>query len=471
MASSSRSLIYPSSSFSVAQQLPFDVLSEIFQYLPDLHLIDDLEAEVVSPKTGPYILHPDRYPWSLTKICRIWRHAALYEPRLWSRVHLEVGMRPIPQGKVDLLQTYLSRSRQSLLVVSIHCTYVGRVRENPLLNMLFPTSNRWKFFSLHVLDKSIPLFTPLAGSFLSLETLHLYIAHQAKTPPLTKANKIFEYAPRLHTVRFRHSEDRSIFWMPYDNQQIQVYQGPISSIPHEQGCQWMENLRWCAIAANVPRLDWKFVEVTAPLMKEFSIQDRIQPFNSAAIMDSMTFPNLEVLRVKAAGPVHLCQAISGLLDRSLCAATLTEVCLDIPDLTTPLMEAVLEQMPYIVKFRMTSRKLLPDFVNRWKYDPKTHMDNPCLLQCLEHLDLGRCTFTPQAELELLEFVQSRWEVPEKGTPEKYFAGPTNHSVTRLKSFGVPYKYQRTKRSHKKILKVWRAEGLTIVFGPGSQNRL
>ncbi|KAF5392705.1 hypothetical protein D9757_000976 [Collybiopsis confluens] len=472
---SSRSMIYPSRRLSVAQNLPFDVLSEIYQYLPDLDLPNNLEAEVISPKTGPYILRPNQYPWSLTRICSSWRYAAMYEPCLWTRVHLEVNSRPVPPGKVKLLQTYLSRSNARNLAVSIHCTFSGQVEHNPLLSAILPTCPRWKFFSLHVLDTSVLLFKPLRGNLPTLQVLHLYVAHQAQTPSLTATHNMFEHAPRLHTIRFRNSEDRSTFIMPYHNDRLRLYQGPTSSIPRDRSLEWMGNLRWCAIAANLTIRFDSGTSVTAPLLKELSIHERLQPFRTRALMDILTVPNLEILRVRAAGHIQLSLGILGLLQRSMCATTLTQVCLDIPDLAGSYMLDVLSNIPYVVTLRLTAKRMLPGFCNRWIYDPETHRDNPCILRYLENLDLGRCTFTPNAELALLDFVQSRWVVgdAEEGgmTPEKYFAGPMNHSVQRLKMFGVPYKYQRTKRSRKKVLKIWKKQGLEIVFGSGNQNRL
>ncbi|KAJ4490356.1 hypothetical protein J3R30DRAFT_3693961 [Lentinula aciculospora] len=441
---------------SSVQQLPFDVLSEIFKYLPSLHLFKEIETEVISPKTGPYILRPENS----------WRNAAIHETRLWDRVHLEVGQRPPPPGKVELLQLYLSRSRNRTLSVSLHCTWIGRARDNALLSSLFTTADRWQFLSLHALAKSLPLFHVL-GPFPMLEILHLYVAHEAKSPPLTNANHIFRHAPRLHTIRYRHSDDRSVFMMPLD--QLKVFQGPTSSIPPELGCEWISNLHWCALAANGPQSGWASAEVAAPYMREFSIQERIQPLNTIAILNILSLPSLEILRVKVGSRNRLCDAINGLLRRSMCI--LTELCLDIPDLTNQPMNTILAQTPQIVKLRITSKKLLPDFVECWIYNAKTHAGNPCILQHLEYLDLGRSTFTPNAEVALLQMVQSRWEVPEQISVEKYFAGPSVGSIVRLRTIQVPHKFQRTKRSQKKILKMWKAEGLDIQFGPGSQNRL
>ncbi|KAJ3882250.1 hypothetical protein F5051DRAFT_469398 [Lentinula edodes] len=451
---------------SPAQYLPFDVLNEIFKYLPDLQLVKELEAEVISPKTGPYILRPEKYPWSLSRVCSAWRAAAIYEPRLWSRVHLEVGPRQPSPGKVQLLQLYLARSRNSNLSVSLHCTWIGRAKDNALLSILFTTIGRWQSLSLHALAISLPLFNDL-GPFPMLESLHLYVAHQAKTPPLANVHHIFRHAPRLHTIRHRHSDDRSVFMMPLD--QLKVYQGPTSSIPPESGCQWISNLHWCALAVNGQQPGWDSMEVNAPHMREFSIQERVHAYNTTAILNILTLPVLEVLRVKSAGRDRLCDSITGLLDRSMCI--LTELCLDIPDLIAPIMDAILILTPQLVKLRITGKRLLPDFVESWIYDPKTHVDNPCILQHLEQLDLGRSTFTPSAEIALLQMVRSRWEIPDKMTVEKYFSGPAVHSIVRLRSIQVPYKFQRTKRSQKKILRVWKEEGLDIQFGPGSQNRL
>ncbi|KAJ3840944.1 hypothetical protein F5878DRAFT_672310 [Lentinula raphanica] len=470
-SSSSSMFIYGSSlshPTSTAQYLPFDILSEIFQYLPDLNLnlAEELETDVISPKTGPYILRPEIYPWSITRVCSAWRTAAIYEPHLWSRVHLEVGQKQPSHGKVELLRLYLSRSRNCKLNVSLHCTWTERALDNAYLSLLFPTLGRWQFFSLHVLAKSLPVFWDL-GNFPMLEILHLYVAHQAKTPPLNNINHIFQHAPRLHTIRYRHSDDRSVFVMPLD--QLKVYQGPLSSIPADSGCDWISNLQWCAFAANGRQPEWALTEVTAPHMREFSIRERIQPVNTVAVLNILTLPSLEIFRVKASGRMRLSDAIVGLLERSMCL--LTELCLDVPDLTAMYMYPILRRTPQVVKLRITSKKLLPDFVQGWVYDPKTHAKNPCILQHLESLDLGRCTFIPTAEITLLQMIQSRWEVPGKMTAEKYFSGPATNSITRLRTFQVPYKFQRTKRSQKKILRVWKEEGLDIQFGPGNQNRL
>ncbi|KAE9392104.1 hypothetical protein BT96DRAFT_924889, partial [Gymnopus androsaceus JB14] len=55
-------------------------------------------------------------------------------------------------------------------------------------------------------------------------------------------------------------------------------------------------------------------------------------------------------------------------------------------------------------------------------------------QYLEHLDLGRCTFTPHAEITLMQAIRSRWQVPQTSTlsADKYFGGPSVHSVVRLR---------------------------------------
>ncbi|KAJ7473721.1 hypothetical protein B0H11DRAFT_1678411, partial [Mycena galericulata] len=86
--------------------LPTETISEIFiQFLP----------------TAPNrpLPHGFRSPALLTQICRRWLNIALATPSLWSALNLKLRDPSCLQPALELLQTWLARSRYLPLSISL----------------------------------------------------------------------------------------------------------------------------------------------------------------------------------------------------------------------------------------------------------------------------------------------------------------------------------------------------------------
>lgn len=171
---------------------------EIFSFLDAAH--DEMYTVTETAK----------YPWSLTQVCRLWRHTALSIPHLWARLHIPRCSR---EDSVPLLRLALERSRPLALSISgIVCTVTGdaSVVDAGLLEALLSEADRWK--DVHLMAWPILLTNLESRAFPQLTKLHLSIpiADIGRTHHL----HIFSNMPALQCLTIEGSTPSTAFRAP-----------------------------------------------------------------------------------------------------------------------------------------------------------------------------------------------------------------------------------------------------------------
>ncbi|KAJ7590651.1 hypothetical protein C8J56DRAFT_538908 [Mycena floridula] len=128
-------------------------------------------------------------PWNLTHVCQRWRETAISRPGLWSDVELKGRY----NGK--LLELIIEYSATLPLNVNLSSDEELLDEAHPIVQILLPTSSRWKSAELDVLH--IEALTPIHGNIDSLQQLSINFRKRAYEPgPLA----IFKVAPALRIL-------------------------------------------------------------------------------------------------------------------------------------------------------------------------------------------------------------------------------------------------------------------------------
>ncbi|KAJ7280816.1 hypothetical protein C8J57DRAFT_1464215 [Mycena rebaudengoi] len=121
--------------------LPTEITSEIFvNFLP------------AYPACPPAIGLSS--PHILVQICRTWREIALSTPRLWRAIELRLPTRS-PTKPLDLLRTWISRSKNCPLSISLQCS--TELLEVDFIQAIIPHSERWEHIDLKLPIESLRL--------------------------------------------------------------------------------------------------------------------------------------------------------------------------------------------------------------------------------------------------------------------------------------------------------------------------
>ncbi|KAJ7280592.1 hypothetical protein C8J57DRAFT_104715 [Mycena rebaudengoi] len=132
--------------------LPTEITSEIFvHFLPPY------------PERPPAIGLSS--PHILGQICRTWREIALSTPRLWRAINLSLPTKS-PTMALDLVRTWLSRSKNCPLSISLQCS-TGQL-DVDAIQAIIPHSERWEHIdfilpieSLQLIGTDFPLLRSL----------------------------------------------------------------------------------------------------------------------------------------------------------------------------------------------------------------------------------------------------------------------------------------------------------------------
>ncbi|KAF7356312.1 hypothetical protein MVEN_00963500 [Mycena venus] len=102
------------------------------------------------------IMHPSDSPLLLGRVCSAWRTIALSTPELWSSVHVVVLPSPESAAPCELLRTWLQRSGNWPLSISVFIPLGRGFEENlrTFMDIILPYSPRWK--SLRLLQRNWP---------------------------------------------------------------------------------------------------------------------------------------------------------------------------------------------------------------------------------------------------------------------------------------------------------------------------
>jgi hypothetical protein len=131
-------------------------------------------------------------PTLLAQVCRHWRAVALDTPSLWRAIKVDIRYRPSLDARLIVLKTWLSRSKNCSLSLSLEKSYSPRFHELPH----FTDTIRAHSARLESIKLIVPFdeFGYLEGPFPLLRQLTLEPSPYAKTP---LAQKLFDNAPQL----------------------------------------------------------------------------------------------------------------------------------------------------------------------------------------------------------------------------------------------------------------------------------
>ncbi|KAJ7268912.1 hypothetical protein C8J57DRAFT_1468898 [Mycena rebaudengoi] len=171
--------------------LPTDITSEIF-----VHFLPPYPER--PPTTGP------SSPELLAQICQAWREIALSTPRLWRAIRLRLPTK-YPVVALDLLRTWVSRSKNCPLSISLQCS--TQLLTVDFIQAIIPHSERWEHIDFMLPIESLQL---IEADFPLLRSLTLGPTYYAGETDSLVAISPFSNAPLLTQValsgNFRPSE-------------------------------------------------------------------------------------------------------------------------------------------------------------------------------------------------------------------------------------------------------------------------
>ncbi|KAJ7659164.1 hypothetical protein DFH06DRAFT_437322 [Mycena polygramma] len=198
--------------------LPNEIISEIF-----LHTVEPTRAGGVPSSTdGPLLV---------AQICRRWRDIALSTPRLWSNISLDLENIPAYEGQLHLLETWLRRSGDCPLFISIihqprplpselWGKYDGSVRE--FVRAILPHRRRWQELEISVpmhlfkfIEGEMPLLRDLT---LGIPDMTMVTAYGERLDPGEESRwpiRIFHEAPALRTLLLAKGFDPLVLLPPW----------------------------------------------------------------------------------------------------------------------------------------------------------------------------------------------------------------------------------------------------------------
>ncbi|KAJ7248043.1 hypothetical protein C8J57DRAFT_1240551 [Mycena rebaudengoi] len=142
---------------------------------PILTLPTEITSEIFVHFLPPY---PERPPATgltspelLAQICQAWREIALSTPRLWRAIKLTLPTTS-PTRALDLLRTWVSRSKNCPLPISLQCS--TRLLEVDFIQAIIPYSERWEHIDLKLPIESLQL---IGADFPLLRSLTLGPTH------------------------------------------------------------------------------------------------------------------------------------------------------------------------------------------------------------------------------------------------------------------------------------------------------
>lgn len=170
--------------------LPDDILCDIF--------LSEMETDFRTTSTSPTAIasNNDQIIRIVPLVCRKWRRAAATYPRLWSYILIQLDHKPKGNGPLLDLGLRIERSKTCSLSIWLDWSQ-ALVKDNPLLPVLFPSSNRWGEL---VLTGAYPadFLQPIRGSLPILN----YLYAELSNPPTDGIQPLnhFEFTPSLSHV-------------------------------------------------------------------------------------------------------------------------------------------------------------------------------------------------------------------------------------------------------------------------------
>ncbi|KAJ7275649.1 hypothetical protein C8J57DRAFT_1177321 [Mycena rebaudengoi] len=168
--------------------LPTEITSEIF-----VHFLPPYPE--CPPVTGLFS------PEFLRQICRTWREIALSTPQLWRAIQLRLPTTS-PTKALDLLRTWVSRSKDCPLSISLHGFTGTPLLDIDVIQAIIPHSERWEHIDFTLPIESLRL---IGADFPLLRSLTLGpMEYEEETDSLVAISP-FSNAPLLKQVTLYNS--------------------------------------------------------------------------------------------------------------------------------------------------------------------------------------------------------------------------------------------------------------------------
>ncbi|KAJ7280841.1 hypothetical protein C8J57DRAFT_1464227 [Mycena rebaudengoi] len=180
---------------------------------PILTLPTDITSEIFVHFLPPYPERPPAIglssPHILGQICWTWREIALSTPRLWRAIELRLPTK-YPTKALDLLRTWLLRSKKCPLSISLPCS--TRQLEVDFIQAIIPHSERWEYIDFKLPIESLRL---IGAYFPLLRSLALGPTHYMVVPDSLDAISPFSKAPLLTQVTLHNTFVPSEIQLPW----------------------------------------------------------------------------------------------------------------------------------------------------------------------------------------------------------------------------------------------------------------
>ncbi|PPQ63637.1 hypothetical protein CVT24_004411 [Panaeolus cyanescens] len=170
------------SSYGPSGRLPIELLSEIFL----MCLSDTMDGH-----------NTIDMPLLLSQICSRWRSAAIANPKLWSRLCVQLTPQSISQP--ELVDTWLKRSGGCPLKIFVFWEKTPFSNSHPVLERLMDNSERWETMFFYLPVDAFRSFSRVRNRLPMLSELSLGTSDDAN-PSSVSAFDMFEIAPRLRSL-------------------------------------------------------------------------------------------------------------------------------------------------------------------------------------------------------------------------------------------------------------------------------
>ncbi|KAJ7128669.1 hypothetical protein C8R44DRAFT_94713 [Mycena epipterygia] len=312
-----------------------------------------LPNEIISEIFLQSLSRDDKTPWApksplfLGHICRKWREIALSTPWLWSDIDLPLGPSATHENRLRLLETWLTRSRDCPLSISIADYCLERsFSAHKFVDAILPHSKRWQEITLIIPFSDIPLHQyelPLLRD-LTIGASHSSIDLSDTSRPLIE----FHRAPRLREVSTIGLGPKLVVfpWELLTDIGISDVQFPHDLVPILRAAINVTSFRIEVIssseepAANLP--DIPPLVYLKSLVLHRPIRYRIDTKAQTQLLEMLTLPALNHLRVTEGCFNHSpVSAIRSLVDRSGCQWNTLRITIEYTELSEAYYRAAL----------------------------------------------------------------------------------------------------------------------------------
>ncbi|KAK0218464.1 hypothetical protein EDD85DRAFT_893841, partial [Armillaria nabsnona] len=168
------------------RKVPEDIVREIFLALWD------------TEEEGKDSLNKRFAPLVVSQVCRDWRNIALSMSQLWSTITLDFDLHLNELRCQYLLQTYLVRSANHDIILSLRST--RDISKSPIIPALLLSAPRWTGISMIIPYKSRHAFSAARGFLHRLNRLSVELPDEDHYLHSTETSfDAFEYAPLLRS--------------------------------------------------------------------------------------------------------------------------------------------------------------------------------------------------------------------------------------------------------------------------------